>query len=103
MRLDSGEESMPEEATGGILKGRTLSIGIGTRLQFQLGIKGQECKAAGILVERFLDEYLMVRAPAIPGILSKMNGGDPIVVVCLCRKCLWLYLYGYNLYSEAGR
>jgi c-di-GMP-binding flagellar brake protein YcgR len=71
---------MLEQATERILEGRTLNIGIGTRLQFQLGIKGQECKAAGVLVGMVHYEYLMIRVPAIPGILSRLNEGDPIIV-----------------------
>ncbi|MGO9019315.1 MAG: flagellar brake protein [Syntrophobacteraceae bacterium] len=63
-----------------MLKNRTLNIGIGTRLQFQLGIKGQKCKAAGVLVGMVPYEYLMIRVPAIPGILSRLNEGEPIVV-----------------------
>jgi c-di-GMP-binding flagellar brake protein YcgR len=57
-----------------------LSIGIGTRLQFQLGIKGQEFKAAGVLIGMVPYEYLIIRVPAIPGILSRLNEGEMIVV-----------------------
>jgi len=81
---------MLKEATERILEGRTLSIGIGTRLQFQLGIKGQEFKAAGVLVGMVPDEYLIIRVPAIPGILSRLNEGELIVV---------RYVYGGHVHG----
>jgi c-di-GMP-binding flagellar brake protein YcgR len=81
---------MLEEVTEKILEGRMLSIGIGTKLQFQLGEKGGEFKAAGILVGMIPDEYLLIRVPAIPGILSRLNEGDPIVV---------RYVYAGNVFG----
>lgn len=71
---------MSEEVTEGILERRTLSIGIGTRMQFQLGMKKEEFKAAGILAGMIPDEFLMVRVPPIPGILSRLEDGSPVVV-----------------------
>ena len=81
---------MLEKASEAVVGGRALNIGIGTRMQFQLGGKGQEFKAAGFLVGMISDEYLMIRVPAIPGILSRLNEGDPIVV---------RYVYAGNVYG----
>ncbi|MGC9963848.1 MAG: flagellar brake protein [Syntrophobacteraceae bacterium] len=81
---------MLQQVTEQILQGRILSIGIGTTLQFQLGWKGHELKAAGVLVGMSSDEYLMIRVPAIPGILSRLCEGDPIVV---------RYVYAGNVYG----
>jgi c-di-GMP-binding flagellar brake protein YcgR len=81
---------MLQQVTEQILQGRILSIGIGTTLQFQLGRKGQELKAAGVLVGMSSDEYMMIRVPAIPGILSRLCEGDPIVV---------RYVYAGNVYG----
>jgi c-di-GMP-binding flagellar brake protein YcgR len=89
-RLDWGGESMLEKASEAVVGGRALNIGIGTRMQFQLGEKGQEFKAAGFLAGMISDEYLMIRVPAIPGILSRLNEGDPIVV---------RYVYAGNVYG----
>jgi len=81
---------MLEKASEAVVGGRALNIGIGTRMQFQLGEKGQEFKAAGFLAGMISDEYLMIRVPAIPGILSRLNEGDPIVV---------RYVYAGNVYG----
>ncbi len=81
---------MPGKVVEEILHGRILNIGLGTVLQFQLGRKGQEFKAAGVLVGIIPDEHLMVRAPAIPGILSRLCEGNPIVV---------RYIYAGNVYG----
>jgi c-di-GMP-binding flagellar brake protein YcgR len=81
---------MLKEAADGTLEVRTLSIGIGTRLQFQLGIKGQEFKAAGVLVGMVPGEYLIIRVPAIPGILDRLDEGNTIVV---------RYVYAGNIYG----
>lgn len=81
---------MLEKASEALVGGRALNIGIGTRMQFQLGEKGQEFKAAGFLAGMISDEYLMIRVPAIPGILSRLNEGDPIVV---------RYVYAGNVYG----
>ena len=70
--------------------GRALNIGIGTRMQFQLGGKGQEFKAAGVLAGMISDKYLMIRVPAIPGILSRLQEDDLIVV---------RYVYAGNVYG----
>ncbi len=40
---------MLEKASEAVVAGRALNIGIGTRMQFQLGEKGHEFKAAGVL------------------------------------------------------
>lgn len=85
---------MLKEATDGTLDGRMLSIGVGTRLQFQLGIKGQEFKAAGVLVGMVPDEYLIIRVPAIPGILGRLDDGNPIVV---------RYVYAGNVYGFTSK
>ncbi len=73
-----------------VVENRALNIGIGTRMQFQLGEKGQEFKAAGFLAGMISDEYLMIRVPAIPGILSRLNENDLIVV---------RYVYAGNVYG----
>ncbi len=84
---------MPQEATEGILKGRTMDIGIGTRLSFELGIKGQEFKAGGVLVGMVPHEYVIIGVPAIPGILGRLAEGSPIVV---------RYIYAGNVFGFAS-
>ena len=81
---------MLEKASEAVVGGRALNIGIGTRMQFQLGGKGHEFKAAGVLAGMISDEYLMIRVPAIPGILSRLNEDDLIVV---------RYVYAGNVYG----
>jgi c-di-GMP-binding flagellar brake protein YcgR len=81
---------MVEKASEAVVGGRALNIGIGTRMHLQLGTKGQELKTAGALVGMIPDEYLMIRVPAIPGILSRLAEGDPIVV---------RYVYAGNVYG----
>ena len=73
-----------------IFEGRMLSIGFGTRLQTQLGKKGDELKIASILVGIVPDESLMIRVPSVPGILNKLIEGEPITV---------RYIYGGNVYG----
>jgi hypothetical protein len=84
---------MLKEANEGILECRTLNIGLGAKLQFQLGIKGLEFKATGVLVGMVPDEYLIIRVPAIPGILGRLDEGNSIIV---------RYLYAGNLYGFAS-
>ena len=81
---------MLEKLAEAVVESRVLNIGIGTRMQFQLGGKGQEFKAAGFLAGMISDEFLMIRVPAIPGILSRLNEGDLIVV---------RYVYAGNVYG----
>ena len=78
------------EVQAQIFKGRMLSIGLGTRLQTQLGKKGDELKVASILVGIVPDEYFMIRIPAVPGVLSKLFEGAPITV---------RYVYAGNVYG----
>ena len=59
-------------------------------MQFQLGGKGQEFKAAGVLAGMISDEYLMIRVSAIPGILSRLQEDDLIAV---------RYVYAGNVYG----
>ncbi len=84
---------MLKEANEGILEGRTLNIGLGAKLQFQLGIKGLEFKATGVLVGMVPDEYLIIRVPAIPGILGRLDEGNSIIV---------RYVYAGNVYGFAS-
>ncbi|MGA2404182.1 MAG: flagellar brake domain-containing protein [Syntrophobacteraceae bacterium] len=81
---------MHEKASEAVVEGRTLNIGIATPLQFQLGIKGHEFKAAGVLVGMVPDEYLLIRIPPIPGIIGRLDEGNPIVV---------RYVYAGNVYG----
>jgi c-di-GMP-binding flagellar brake protein YcgR len=71
-----------------------LRIGMGTTLQFQIGKKGAEFRATAVLVGLVPDEYLIIRVPPIPGILSRLNEGDPMIV---------RYLYGGNLYGFTSK
>ncbi len=73
-----------------ILKGRMLSIGLGTRLQTQLGKRGDELKVASTLIGIVPEEYFMIRVPAVPGILNKLFEGQPITV---------RYVYAGNVYG----
>jgi c-di-GMP-binding flagellar brake protein YcgR len=85
---------MIRQVTEQNLQGRILNIGIGTTLQFQLGWKGRELKAAGALVGMVAEEFLIIRVPAIPGILSRLREGDPIVV---------RYVYSGNVYGFTSK
>ena len=85
-----GGGEMLDKFSKPVVENRALNIGIGTRMQFQLGEKGQEFKAAGFLAGMISDEYLMIRVPAIPGILSRLNENDLIVV---------RYVYAGNVYG----
>jgi c-di-GMP-binding flagellar brake protein YcgR len=67
-----------------------LNAGIGVRVQFQLGGKAEKLKAGGVLAGMIPHEHIMIRVPAIPGILSRLNEGDPVVV---------RYIYGGNAYG----
>ncbi len=68
----------------------TLSAGIGTRVQFQLGGKLEKLRATGVVAGIIHYEHIMIRIPAIPGILSRLNEGDPVVV---------RYVYEGNVYG----
>jgi hypothetical protein len=85
---------MFERVTERIFQGRMLNIGIGTTLQFQLGRNKQALKAAGVLLGMSMDEYLIIRVPAIPGILSRLCEGDPMVV---------RYVYDGNVYGFTSK
>jgi hypothetical protein len=85
---------MVRQVTEHALQGRILNIGIGTTLQFQLGWKGRELKAAGALIGMAPDEFLIIRVPAIPGILSRLREGDPMVV---------RYVYCGNVYGFTSK
>lgn len=52
---------MLEKASEAVVGGRALSIGIGTRMQFQLGGKGHEFKAAVVLAGIISDEYSWIQ------------------------------------------
>ncbi len=79
-----------QEATRRTLKYPMLNIGVGTRLQTQFGNKGDEFKIASVLVGIVPDEYLLIRVPAIPGILDKLHQGFSTVV---------RYVYAGNVYG----
>lgn len=81
---------MLQQEPEAIVEGRTLNIGIGTRIQFQFGKKGQEFKVAGVMVGMVPDEFLIIRVPAIPGILSRLNEEISIVA---------RYVYAGNVYG----
>ncbi len=85
---------MPGEVTGGGVEHQTFSVGIGTRMQFQLGMKGQEFKAAGILVGMMPNESLIIRVPPIPGILNRLEAGSSVVV---------RYVYAGNVYGFTSK
>jgi c-di-GMP-binding flagellar brake protein YcgR len=70
----------------------TLSAGIGTRVQFQLGGKLEKLKTSGVLAGMIHDEHVMIRIPPIPGILDRLNEGDPVVV----RYIYAGKAYGFN-------
>ena len=81
---------MIEKASEGVVGSGALNVGIGTRMRFQLGEKGQEFKGSGVLLGIMPNEYLMIRVPPIPGILSRLNENDLIVV---------RYVYAGNVYG----
>lgn len=85
---------MLQEGYGAVVWGQMLNIGIGTQLQFQLGTEARKFKATGILVGMVPDEYLLIRVPAIPGILSRLIEGNTIVV---------RYIYAGNVYGFASK
>jgi c-di-GMP-binding flagellar brake protein YcgR len=82
-----------QEVTEEILKGRMLSIGLGTRLQGQLGELAEGMKIAGTFVGIIPEECLMIQVPAIPGILDKLSEGSPVIV---------RYIYAGNVYGFAS-
>lgn len=81
---------MVQEVTEEFMKGRALTIGIGTTLQLQMGEKGREFKTTGILAGLIANEYLIIRIPAIPGILSRLREGCAVIV---------RYMYAGNIYG----
>jgi hypothetical protein len=82
-----------QEVTEEILKGRMLSIGLGTRLQVQMGELSEGMKIAGMLVGIIPEECLMIQVPAIPGILDKLSEGSPVIA---------RYIYAGNVYGFAS-
>jgi hypothetical protein len=82
-----------QEITEEILKGRMLSIVLGTRLQVQMGELGESMKIAGILVGIIPEVCLIIQVPAIPGILDKLGEGSPVTV---------RYIYAGNVYGFAS-
>jgi c-di-GMP-binding flagellar brake protein YcgR len=81
---------MLQEVTEQLIKGRALAIGLGTTLQLQVGQQERESKVTGVLIGMVPDEYLLIRVPAIPGILDKLSEGNPMVV---------RYVYAGNIYG----
>jgi flagellar protein YcgR/PilZ domain-containing protein len=81
---------MPKEITEEFIKGRALTIGIGNTLQLQLGEKSREFKTTGVLAGLIANEYLIIRIPAIPGILSRLGEGSSVIV---------RYMYAGNVYG----
>jgi len=75
-----------------IVDSRTLRIGIGTTLQFQMGEKSWQFKATAVLVGMVPGEYLIIRVPPVPGILNRLSNGDPVIVRYLFEG----NLYGFN-------
>jgi len=67
-----------------------LNVGIGTRMQFQLSGQEAKFKGTGVMIGMVPGEFLIIRVPAIPGILSRLGEGDPIVV---------RYVYAGNVYG----
>lgn len=81
---------MLQEVTEQIIKGRSLAIGLGTTLQLEVGQQGRESKVTGVLIGMVPEECLLIRVPAIPGILDKLSEGSPIVV---------RYVYAGSIYG----
>ncbi|MHC1726651.1 MAG: flagellar brake protein [Syntrophobacteraceae bacterium] len=81
---------MLQEVREQILRGRLMSIGMGTRLHARFGNKDDEFKIASTLVGIVSKEYLIIRVPAIPGILSKLTEGAPVTI---------RYIYDGNVYG----
>jgi c-di-GMP-binding flagellar brake protein YcgR len=73
-----------------VVGSRTLNVGIGTNMQFQFGRRKQALKVSGMLIGIVPDEFLIIRVPAIPGILSRLETGSPI---------LGRYVYAGNVYG----
>lgn len=67
-----------------------LSIGMGTKLHAQFGVRGDDLKITTVLVGIVPEEYLIIRVPAIPGILNKLADGSPIII---------RYIYDGNIYG----
>ncbi|HYA42245.1 MAG TPA: flagellar brake protein [Syntrophobacteraceae bacterium] len=80
---------MPDKVHG-VVRVQTLNIGIGTRLQLQIGQEGQKYKIGGILTGMAPDEFLMISIPAYPGILNRLTAGTLIV---------GRYVYAGNVYG----
>ncbi len=69
-----------------------VKIGLGVPVQFQLIGKNDKLRSTGFLAGMIPEEYLMVRVPAIPGILSRLSEGEPVVV----RYIYEGHVYGFN-------
>jgi c-di-GMP-binding flagellar brake protein YcgR len=69
-----------EEVREEILRGRALDIAIGTRLQIQIGQAKEGSRLVCSLVGFEPEGYLLLRVPAIPGVLDELVEGAPVVV-----------------------
>jgi c-di-GMP-binding flagellar brake protein YcgR len=81
---------MIQKASEALIGSGTLNIGIGIPVQFQLGGTGNRLRATGVVAGMTPEEHLLIRIPTIPGILSRLNEGDSIVV---------RYVYDGNVYG----
>lgn len=81
---------MLQKAHEAVVGSRTFDIVIGTRIQLQFGRKGQEFKAAGVLVGMIPHEFLIIRIPTIPGILGRLDE-DALIIA--------RYVYAGNVYG----
>ena len=70
--------------------GKSLNIGLGNSLQIQMDGKGQVLKITGTLVGMIPDEFLIIRIPYYPGILSRLEAANSLVV---------RYVYAGNVYG----
>jgi c-di-GMP-binding flagellar brake protein YcgR len=71
-----------------LLRGKILNIGMGTRLQVQLG--GMEEQFKSNLIGMEPDWYLIIQLPMMTGILNKLHEGNRVTV---------RYLYSGHIYG----
>jgi c-di-GMP-binding flagellar brake protein YcgR len=71
-----------------VLRGRVLNIGLGTRLQVQIG--GMDGQFKTILVGMSPEEYLLIQLPMMAGILNKLYEGNRVTV---------RYMYAGSVYG----
>jgi c-di-GMP-binding flagellar brake protein YcgR len=67
-----------EKVQENLLRGKILNIGLGTQLQVQLA--GMDSQFKSIMIGMSPEEYLLIKLPMMPGILSKLYQGNRVII-----------------------